>query len=755
MPALETVAGLTVLGMTWAPNQARTLRAFHATTVDSSTFLPEGTAVTYTDPDLGLCFKGKITEYRKAYRNGEGVEYQCADAYRTLTKTPAMIDVNGLKTTRLSFVTGTSIKDIITKIFNGSNLGTYLPGGLDFTLADADTPAVDKGGQSVDTWLNDLLECTAGGIAWVDPNAGSPSLEVTDFTTSPSVTLIQGTFAIIHPVSGDLILEGGDVGKSLNRKYEKVSVQGCGYFKRYELEWLSGVLYETDEVLHRYTYRFYIPGTPGKRVLCRYINADGECGEGCKMRLKFGFDPDAILLTQTVFDIDNPVFQTDETGRMFLGVIVQISGFIIDGGPPAVDVWATYTLEEGPMVHTITSTDPKLAGEGTFIEQHEEFVKYEGPSGNIDQSALLAAVAASLAARYCDQADTIGSLGIHIEGIDANLQLGSPVTNFSNARVQSVDYDFVKRSMNISISTVPLREKIKSAKQDQKDGTLEGGNWYQARGKIYNNCFCEGGVNTSDENGFPNGGGGGGPPGVPKGPGGPPPLPGRSWDCNKLLIPWQCDERPDLLGAFRTERECKDRCVEPENKFKFVKCVGCVAAQGVADGQYKTEADCKAAHPQGSDYLYNLCKWTCNRNIGCVAGVDGTYATKQNCLDKCKQTGSGYGSGGIPGSPSSRPPPGSGSGGFSLGCPCSGAIKGISVGPDGTIKGVSCGTVNPTPASGGQSGYCTGTQNTVTLLKDIYLNGDGTWTKTFVTLTYCGTAPTESQTTESCACGGY
>jgi hypothetical protein len=744
--ALQSVAGLTVLGMTWAPNQARTLRAFHATTVDSSTFLPEGTQVNYTDPDLGLCFVGKITDYKKAYRNGEGVEYQCVDAYRTLTKTPAMIDVTGgFKDTRLSFVTGTSIRDIITKLFAGSNLGTYLPGGLNFAITDADTPAVDKGGQGFDTWLNDLLECTPGGIAWVNPNAGSPRLDITDYTLAPSVTLQVGTFAIIHPVTGELILEGGDIGKSLNRKYEKVMVQGCGYFKRYELQWLEGALVEADETNYRYTFRFYVPGTPGKRLLCRSIDADGVCRDGCLMRMQIGVDPDTILFGPTVWDFENPVFQTEpETGRLFLGVIVQRAGFILEGGPPPVSVWASFTLEEGPMISTVTSADPKLSGEGAFVEQHEEFIKYEGPNGNIDQSALLSSVANALAARYCDAADLTGNLGIHIEGLNASLTLGSPVTNFSNARVQAIDYDFVKRSMNISISTVPLREKIKSAKQEFKDATLESGNWYQPRVKVLDNCFCEGGANARDENGNPNGPGGGGPGGEKV----------ITYDCNRNVVPWQCQDHKGAGGEFTTRRECVDRCVAPDLPWKFIPCVGCIAAQGIADGKFATKEDCLAAYPLGTDQHFLNCRWTCDRNLGCIPGKTGTFATKAICLTNCTQTGSGYGSSGQPGSTGSPRSPGSGRG-FSLGCSCSGAIKGISIGPDGTVKGVSCGPVNPTSATETTDGYCYGTKQTVTLLKDVYLNGDGTWTKTFVTLTYCGDAPSETTSTESCDCGGY
>jgi hypothetical protein len=83
------------------------------------------------------------------------------------------------------------------------------------------------------------------------------------------------------------------------------------------------------------------------------------------------------------------------------------------------------------------------------------------------------------------------------------------------------------------------------------------------------------------------------------------------------------------------------------------------------------------------------------------------------------------------------------------------ALKGISIGEDGTVKGVSFGVVNPPQASAGSAGYCYGEKQSVTLLKDININGDGTWTKTFVTLTYCGDAPSETTSTESCDCGGY
>jgi hypothetical protein len=718
--ALDTMAGVTVEQFMWAPNQARVLTAFHAVKADSGSALAEGTQVTYTDPDLGACFVGKITDVKAAYRSGEGVRYTCSDAYRTLTKTPAAIITNGLKETRLAFTAGTSIQAIITAIFNGSGVASVLPGGLNFAITDADTPAVDKGGQGFDTWLNDLLENTPGGIAWVNPNGGSPRLDITDFTAASSVTLTIGSYNIINPISGELLMEGADIGKSLNRKYEKVLVQGCGYFKRYELQYMVATLYASDPLTGMYFYRWYIPDTPRRRILGRYIDADGKCVDNMLVRFKFGIGPDDIALGPMVFDWENPVIQVDEFGRSFFAMQMQcINYFGIDPDwtPPMVSAWLTYTAEEGPMVAEYTSSDPKLAGEGAYIEQHNEFIKYESSLGTIDQSALLTALANALALRYCDAADTTGSVGIHIKGINANLKLGSPITNFSNARAQTISYDLVRRTMNVSISTIPLRNAMKTVKQGLKDGTLEGGNWYQPRVIQIDNCFCEGGTVGRDESGNPVGGHGG--------KGGK-----KSYDCDKMQVPWQCVERDGPGGEFQTRDTCRNRCITPDFGWKFIDCQGCVAARDVGDGQYRTQQECLDAHPPGSIWFYVGCKWHCDPGIGCVGGRTGEYNFYADCAAECKQTGSGYGtsSGGV-GSGSSAPPPGSGVGRRSS-CPCSMALKWLSLGPDGQVLGFGFGNMVP--------------NQEVTVIKDFVQNEDLTFTKTYVTIKYLGDPPVES-----------
>ncbi len=755
--ALESVSKLQVESVQVAPNQARILEAFHAVKVDSGSALAEGTQVTYTDPDLGLVFVGKITDVKEAWRNGEGIRYTCADAYRTLTKTPASILVNGLKETRLHFVSGTSCKTILEAIFAGSSLSSVLPGGLNFAMTDFTVVDVDKGGQSIDTWLKDLLENSAGAIAWVDPNGGSPRLNITDYTAAASVTLLVGSYDVISPSSGQLLLEGGEKGRSLNRKYERVMVQGCGYFKRYEMEWLLGEIEESDPTAGYWKYRFYVPNSQNKRLVCEYLDADGKCKRECRVRVQIGLPADALPISPNVFDTFNPPWKVSEDGRIYFSLIYKVSSpFQLPGGawpPPRINVWGTYTLEEGPMVAEVVSSDPKLAGEGAYVEQHPEFVKYEGPGGNIDQSAMLTALANALAARYCDAADVTGSLGVHIKGLNTSLTVGSPITNFSNAKVQTIQYDTVSRTINLSVSTVPIRDAVRSRRQESKDETLEGGNWYQPRIKEVDNCFCNTGNVSYDESGHPSGGGGGdggipggGPPGGGKGP---------SWDCNQLI--WDCEERPDAGGAFRSLDDCRAACKQPPHGgFKFVKCVGCMPSQNNFEGPYNSEQECKDAHPPNSAFFMNGCKYACDPGIGCTPVENGPYATWDECQANCTFQGSGYGGSGGVGAGSSAPNPGSGpgSGGFSS-CPCSQALKGISIGADGSVVGVSWGDVNPKSAGSGAEGYCVGEKRSTTVLKDIVLNGDGTWTKYFVTLTYCGDEPSESDTTESCDCGGY
>jgi len=158
---LSTLPGCTVRSVTVEANAARVLEAEHAVRVDSGSILDVGTEVTYTDPDLGLLFVGKIVERRDAYRPGEGVVYSAADSYRLLAKTPATIAVGAGRTSRIKLAEGTTISDALTTLLSGAS--GFFPGGISISGVTGALPSLDKGGQSMDTWMDDVLRYSGGG----------------------------------------------------------------------------------------------------------------------------------------------------------------------------------------------------------------------------------------------------------------------------------------------------------------------------------------------------------------------------------------------------------------------------------------------------------------------------------------------------------------------------------------------------------------------------------------------------------------
>jgi len=659
---LNSVADLVVESAQRAPNQAMTLTAFHTVKVDDVAALEEGDEVKYTDTDLGYVFHGRITRAQKAYRNGEGVRYTCADAYRTLAKQAAIIDIpSGGRSTRIELQPGASMNDSLAAIFSGSRLSTILPGGLSNALVDKTLPMTDRGGQTVDSWIDELVKQTSDGIAYVQPNAGSPRLRIRTYSSAGDITLTQGTYSVINPSSGELVLENGDLGGSLDRKYKRVTCEGCGEFTRHELRFIpaSEVTKVSD---YEYRFKYYLPDTPAKRVLCRYIDPDtGECGDRCAVRVRLGQDDVDISLGQSLWEYDNPEFTVEADGKVAFFVIVYLGGIYGASDTPAVpniSAWFTYTTWDAGLMATVESSDPKLNGEGEYVEQHDEYVKYTGPGISVDQTSLLTTLATNLAARFSGSADQAGTMRVHVKGINANLDLGSRITNFGNCRVQSISYDFVARSMSLSITDVPLRAAIELAKQDSQVRTLPGNNWIQNRKKYTSNCFCisRNDVTSVDDAGQPPGGGGGGGT-IPKNPGNP--IPPATWDCNEWTR--DCVERKDGGGRYKTLGDCRRECVK--GGWKHVPCVGCQPTTD-AQAQYDTLTACDSAHPAGSPYNakdYTNCKYRCDPGNECVAGKTGPYATLAACKSNCTDSGSGYGGSSGVEDPPPAPDPNSGS----------------------------------------------------------------------------------------------
>ena len=640
--ALESLEGATVVSKTVAANQSQNLAVNHDVALDDPTALAVGEPVTYTDTELGLQFTGKVVDVRKRYADGEGLIYQCADTIRTLAKTPAVIPGdNDIDTVVLRFVEGTLIKDAITAILDEVDTATLFPGGVDLSgIPDNALPLVDKTGQSVSTWLDDLLEATDGGVYSIDHTAlGGPELVFFDFYAQPDLDLLIGNFDVVEPVSDDTpLLREGDAGHSLNNKYKNITAEGCGEYTRHVDVHLNAEIISYDQATNILLCKFVFPE---KKVTGRFIDENGDCLDLILGKLRFGFDTGGGELPMR-FDYPNIPVDTDETGQMFAFVGVRVSGVAGPAGLPPIVLNGqfTYTSYDGPFSRTKTSLDAALDNEGTKHEYHKEFFKYDGTAAtgavDIDQSAQLDAITDALFKRFSDAKDLTGTTTVHVKGLDPDVQLGSKITNseFEDARVQSITYQYVERAMALQLSTVPIRDTIARLKQTIKDQTRERGGEFAPR--IENvNCFCGGSVFTDEvgNSSVPRGGGGdvGGEDG-----GG-----GTSFDCVQGL----CQERPDDAGQYQTFEDC-DRAGcgldadEEHVGAEFQNCVGCVGT-GSMGSTYTTIAECEAANP--GDPFAN-CEYVCDQTNGCQPVQVGDYADLAACESAC-EGGSGSGSG--------------------------------------------------------------------------------------------------------------
>lgn len=708
------------------PNQARTLEVFHAVRVDNVAALAIGDAVTYTDPDLGLWFVGKIVNIKKEYKDGEGIIYECADVYRTLSKQAAKRICNGNQTTKIQYEAGTSVQLAITQVTQGVSI---FPGGTDMSgIVDVGTPAMDKAGQTIDTWLDDLLSSVDGGIAYVDPNAGNPKLVITDFYGAPPVALTTGSYNVVNPASGDLLLKSGSIGKSINRKYGKITIEGSGRYRRFDKRFIFGRMITIHQALGLFQCRWYIDD---KYILKRYIDENGTCQDGISMRLRVGGNDNP---SAKIYDITNPPFGYDpDEDRFFFWYTIKVAGATFGGLPqaPQLDAWFSYTVWTGPYTQTVIG-DATLTNEGEYVEQHPEFYRYESPWLTVDFSTQCFALLTALQAKHGGTADISGSVVIHIKGLEPDLQLGSAITNFDNMRVRQLGFNFVTREMQLEVSNIPLREDVSQVKNDLAVRTVLGRNWYNPQNAMANDCFkdqqftfdsnCQlvplngTGDGTSDPDG-PD-------PGGVDSQGDRPEVGGgnkTTWDCQKGggAAGGKCVKVRGPGGAFKTFDDCDRVCTT--RRFDFVQCTGCVEAPF---GQYETAADCEQQNPKPTNWPDDPvnCKWNCDPQKKCVPNPNGVFATKAACEAVCQDAlsgsgvssgptglggigGSGIGSGidsGFPPLSGSSGSGGAGGGSGQVCCPSGMVVKCVKIDKYGHVYGVEC--IEAFTGSGSSSG---------------------------------------------------
>ncbi len=680
--ALNSLSNCTVQSMTLEPNRAVTLVARHDVKVDDVAALTIGTEVTFTDTDLGKVFDGKIVKVEKLYEDGEGIQYRCAGPFRTVSKTTAKVESDGTPTTALRVEAGTPIGDAVDMVLS-TLPGTVFPGGINKSgLSGENLPLIDKGGQKMLTWLDDILDKTDDVIMFEDLT-GSPTLKFIAFDSQPSVTLDVGTYNVVNTSPGDLLLEGGRFGGSINEKVEAVYVEGGGEWQRVYEEFMQAELGFQDDSIGFYQYRWYLP--EDERITCKYITDTDECADLCMMRIRIGGESDSALQ----LEIENPPLGIDETdGRRFWYYHFKYHGASIGGQfqPPQVEAWFTYTKYVGPLISEKVSTDPALAGEGDVVEHHHSMFKYTSPDEGVtvDFTPQLDAIRDALFERYSNDADWQGNIRVHVNGLNSNLGLGSSITNFSGARVHSLQYDFVARAMRLNLSNSPIRDDLRRVKQQIKDGTLEGNNWYTARGAPTGVAGCFDDIEMHFDTS-----------GNPQAPGGEQNQ-GISWDCQNGI----CVEVSGDGGQYEKERDCQRVC---GNRIRYtcVECNACVEVED-ANAEFETREDCLAACRLPGD---PTCPFNCDVNFACVGSENGAFANKAACDAVCFEPEGGPsgnpGSGGISGSGSGSgvggPSPWSGSGSgpgdvnVTWYCDAPGQVVGTMVVDDfGSVVGVWC-----------------------------------------------------------------
>jgi hypothetical protein len=436
-------------------------------------------------------------------------------------------------------------------------------------------------------------------------------------------------------------VESAGVTSTSNRKYKKVSIEGCGIYQRFVNRNLPITVVAANADAGFAALRVYFPES---KVGTRAIHSNGTCFDYKAMTIVVGKPTDDIQYARTLVDF---VVLYDEDGRPYTqlnvfwgGATSNPSGYI---PMPSIEVYLTYTGWLGPLIASVESSDPALEDEGELWEIHESYFKYISDAINIDHTDDLSFIAEGLFNRFSNVPDNAGSVQVHVKGLYPNISPGSVITNpeFNGARIRSIRYDYVRRSMSLEVSDVPLRDETGAQKQLALDLTLKRNLYYQTRGKATIGCFDDC-VLVSNSGGNSNNT----RPSKDR-------KVARKWHC----VIADCIQNEDGGGKFDTLADCQQQCPEA-GAFDFFKCKGCMDSAG---GQYLTMAECKADNP-GDPMDDPTCGYDCKQDQGCVQAANPDYATLAECAEKCAggatgsgKTNSGSGPYGAPSSGQSGP----------------------------------------------------------------------------------------------------
>lgn len=546
---------LVAKNMSWAPNQARILTLEHAIRFDDvDNRLTMDAQVIYTDPDLGTVFVGRIFEIERKGESGEGVIYRATDIMRFMHKTPARIVCNlseppysdpplRLGTTRLHILEGTEIDDCLSEVLSSIMLTgwNFLPLGLDYGLLPGLTlyKALDKGGMSIGTWIDDILDQTEGGVAYIVPvlvlGNWLDKLVVADFYAQPSVTLTIGEYEDAVPLASEPLVVSMDLKESTDNKFYKVTVEGGGDWERKVGAYIAPLICsiggnppgpacynppQCDNWVTRFRFYFEETNVFGFHFVPNTDENPCEPDRICRKEIKIEFDaqitqgdpPQSFfqhftVLTEPALDREDipcnaAVGPNLNKCRWYVQVdIVQGGvgslGQSMPGSPIISNVEANYTVYRGSVVAQaplgpFDVPEIKLLRQGEYVIQRPELFKFLSPgvldnsdppnvvetAENIDPVPELQGIADLYYTRYSKRTNVSGSLVVHIKGITGNLRPGSRLPQLgSNVRIRSLQYDFVARNISMEVSDLPLRDFMNEFKDTKVGKQMLHKNW--------------------------------------------------------------------------------------------------------------------------------------------------------------------------------------------------------------------------------------------------------------------------------------
>lgn len=593
--ALESVSKLTVISLRRAFNQAAVLTAEHAIKIDDTAILQLGDEVTYTDADLGFVFRGFITEVQEIWEGGEGIVYSCGDLYRWLMKEPASLDGSSK----------IAIEDQTPKEAINAILGEITtPTSCKLQWDDTQIPntyslePINMIGQTVGEWIQRILNQTDDLVSWIeyiwDGGCGQYVSRLV-FRTLSSITgvdLKKGDYTVITPDEDDNpLIVGGAHRSTLDGKYHKVCVEGCGDFERFDLRYIPPVgppVY--DPATDVFTFKYWIPedwATP------RYLDASANCREDWFARVTLG-QPAIGLVSIDQHNLE--AIWDDAAEKWYWEIKITIYGLFTPPTPPPtpqISAYFTYTGYVGSFISCRTASGISDT-EGRFLVQRPDLFRFTGAASH-DDTALMDAIADRLFARYCEGPDRTTAFRLHFKGMDVDLGLGAAILTpaLDQPTIREIAYDFRLRNIAVGCSDAPLRSEVENAEfRARFNRELDGNSYLTERPE--NSCLCGGQVYTDPDDKKANptfdGQGGG----------------AESWDCNATFT---CVKRNDNLGFYATEQACMDDCFPPQ--WAFIPCVGCVPTQEW--GAYPTKEGCEEDNPDPFDAAFN-----------CTSGVSGS-----------------------------------------------------------------------------------------------------------------------------------